>query len=135
MKRACGILPGFLIIMVLSTVLIVSRDLGNGIVSGKYFWFDASMALLLVAAIPAVIIKRRERLSFALNDLLILLFSLADMLITLNHTDRLTNKCLLLIFAMAFYFYLRIFLARKSRLMYRLCGLAFVVTVMRFFAF
>jgi O-antigen ligase len=114
--------------MVLSTVWIVSRDLGNGIVSGKYFWFDASMALLSVASIPAAIIKRRERLSFALPDLLILLFSLAAVLITLNHTGRLTNKCLLLILAAAFYFYLRIFLAGKSRLMYRLCGLAFVVT-------
>jgi hypothetical protein len=113
---------------VLSTVFIVSRNLANGIVSGKYFWFYASMALLSAFAIPAAVIKRKERLSFKLPDLLILLFCLVAILITLNHTGRLTNKCLLLIFAMAFYFYLRIFLVEKSKLIYKLCGMAFVIT-------
>jgi hypothetical protein len=114
--------------IVLFAVFSNSRDLGNGIVSSKYFWFYASMALLSVLAIPAAIIKRRERISFKLPDLLLLLFCLAAVLITLHHTGRLTNKCLLLIFAAMFYFYLRIFLSGKSRLIYVLCGLAFVVT-------
>jgi tetratricopeptide (TPR) repeat protein len=86
------------------------------------------MTLLSALAIPAVIIKRKERLSFKLPDLLILLFCVFAVLITINHTDRLTNKCLLLIFATAFYFYLRIFLAGRSNLIYNLCCLAFVIT-------
>ncbi|MDR0421110.1 MAG: O-antigen ligase family protein [Prevotellaceae bacterium] len=106
----------------------MNTDLANGIVSGKYFWFYASVALLSALAIPAAIIKRREKASFALPDLLILLFCLAAVLITVNHTGRLTNKCLLLIFVMVFYFYLRIFLAGRDKLIYGLCGLAFVVT-------
>jgi tetratricopeptide (TPR) repeat protein len=100
----------------------------NGIVSSKYFWFYASMTLLSVVAIPAAIIRRKERTRFKLPDLLILLFCLAAVLITLNHTGRLTNKCLLLIFLMLFYFYLRIFFAGDSKLIYNLCVLAFVIT-------
>jgi Ca2+/Na+ antiporter len=107
--------------IVLSAVFANSRDLGNGIVSSKYFWFYASVALLSVLAIPAAIIRRKEKVTFKLRDLLILLFCTAAVLITVNHTGRLTNKCLLLIFAMLFYFYLRIFLAGKSRLIYVLC--------------
>jgi tetratricopeptide (TPR) repeat protein len=97
-------------------------------VSGKYFWFYASVTLLSAAAIPAAITGRGERLSFKVPDLLILLFCAAAVLITLNHTGRLTNKCLLLIFAMFFYYYLRIFFAGKSKLIYRLCCITFVIT-------
>ncbi|MDR0682939.1 MAG: O-antigen ligase family protein, partial [Dysgonamonadaceae bacterium] len=128
MKRVSDILVSILVILVLSTVFNVDRDLFNGIVSGKYFRFYASMTLLSALAIPAIIIKRKERLSFKLPDLLILLFCVFAVLITINHTDRLTNKCLLLIFATAFYFYLRIFLAGRSNLIYNLCCLAFVIT-------
>jgi tetratricopeptide (TPR) repeat protein len=116
------------ITIVLGTVFFISNDLGNSIVSGKYFWLYTSMALLSVVAIPITIIKRRERLNLILPDLLILLFCCAVVLITLHHIDRLINKCLLLIFVTLFYFYLRIFLTGKSKLMYNLCVLAFVIT-------
>jgi hypothetical protein len=60
--------------LVLYTLFIVNRELGNGIVSGKYFWFYASMALFTVIAIPAAIIKRNERVGFGFVDLLFVLF-------------------------------------------------------------
>jgi hypothetical protein len=126
--KIADILLSLSVTMVLFTVFVINRDIAYGIVSGKYFWFYVSMAILSVIAIPAAIIKRRERLSFKLPDLLILLFCIAAVLITLNHTGRLTNKCLLLIFATVFYFYLRIILAGESKLIYGLCGLAFVIT-------
>jgi hypothetical protein len=116
------------VMMVLFTVFIINRDTAYGNISGKYFWFYTSMVILSIIAIPAIIIKRRERLIFKIPDLLILLFCLAAVLITLNHTGRLTNKCMLLIFATVFYFYLRIFLTGKSKLIYILCGLTFVIT-------
>jgi hypothetical protein len=115
-------------VTVLCTLFSVSRDLANGIVSGKYFLFYTSMTILSAVAIPAAIIKRKERIVFKLPDLLILLFCLAAVLITLNHTGRLTSKCLLLIFTMLFYFYSRILLAGNSKLTYNLCCMAFVVT-------
>jgi tetratricopeptide (TPR) repeat protein len=128
MKSVSDIFLSIFIILILSTVFIVDKNLYNGIVSGKYFWFYATITLFSVVAILAVTIKRKERLSFKLPDLLILLFCAVSVLITLHHTGRVTNKSLLLIFAMAFYFYLRIFLAGKSKLMYSLCCLAFIVT-------
>jgi O-antigen ligase len=123
-----GILTFTVTVAVLATVFIVSKNLGNGNVSGKYFWFYGSMALLSATVIPLAIIKRKERISFKLPDLLMLLFCLATVLITLNHSGRLTNKCLLLIFVTTFYFYLRTFLSGKSRAIYNLYGLAFIIT-------
>ncbi|MDR1459266.1 MAG: O-antigen ligase family protein, partial [Bacteroidales bacterium] len=122
------ILLSVAVAIVLFTVLSVGHYFGNGIIYGKYLWFYVSMAILSVIAIPAAIIKRKEEIGFNLPDLLILLFCVAAVLITVNHTGRLTNKCLLLIFVTVFYFYLRIFLAGKSKLIYSLCGLSFVIT-------
>jgi hypothetical protein len=122
------ILTFIAIIVVLSTVFVISRELGYGIVTGKYFWFYAFMVLFSVVAIPAVIIKRRERIDFNLPDLLILLFCVAAILTTLHHTGRLTNKCMLLIFLLLLYFYLRIVFSDKNRLIYSLCGAFFVIT-------
>jgi hypothetical protein len=122
------ILVTVLSVAVLSTVFIISKDFGNGIISSKDFWFYASMSILSVLAIPAAIVKCREKLSFKASDLLIFLFCIVAVLITLHHTGRLTSKCILLIFATVFYFYLRIFFTENSKLIYNLCCMAFVVT-------
>jgi hypothetical protein len=127
-RRFMDILVLIMILLSLCTVFVINNDLANSVVSGKYFWFYASLALLSIAAIPAAIVRRRERLSFKVPDLLILLFCAAAGLITINHTGRLTNKCLLLILVMAFYFYLRIFFAGKSKLICTLCSITFVIT-------
>jgi hypothetical protein len=37
------------ITVVLCTIFSISRDLSNGIVSGKYFWFYASIAIFFQA--------------------------------------------------------------------------------------
>ncbi|MDR2407178.1 MAG: hypothetical protein LBE13_03575, partial [Bacteroidales bacterium] len=115
-------------VTVLCTIFIVNKDYVYSMIVGKYFWFYASMSLFSIIAIQAVIIRCKERLSFEISDLLILLFCIATVLITLNHIGRLTNKCLLLIFATLFYFYLRIFLSDKNKLIYSLCSMAFVAT-------
>ncbi|MDR1155858.1 MAG: hypothetical protein LBL04_14220, partial [Bacteroidales bacterium] len=99
---------------VLCTVMIHGRNLANGIVSGKYFWFYISMALLSVVAVPATIV-RREKIHFKLSDLLIFVFCLSVVGLTFHHTGRLTNKCLLLLFLTVFYFYLRIFLSGDNK--------------------
>ncbi|MDR2651779.1 MAG: hypothetical protein LBC68_05640, partial [Prevotellaceae bacterium] len=123
-----GVLAFIATATVLSTVFALSRDLGNGTVSSKYFWFYGSMALMVTVAVPVAAIRCRERLRFKLPDLLILLFCVAAILITLYHSGRLTNKCILLGFATLFYFYLRIFFSGRSKLLCYLCCVAFVVT-------
>jgi O-antigen ligase len=113
---------------VLCTVFVINHDLGHGIVSGKYFWFYASMALLTIVAVPVVIIKRKDRFRFVLSDLFLLLFCFAAVGITLIHTGRLPTKCLLLVFLMLLYFYLRIFLSGKSGLLRYLFVVFFILT-------
>jgi hypothetical protein len=53
----------------LKTIFVINNNLANSVVSGKYFWFYASLALLSVAVIPAAIVRRRERLNFKVPDL------------------------------------------------------------------
>jgi uncharacterized membrane protein len=82
----------FPFLLVLATVFVVNKDLANSTVSGKYFWFYVSMALLTVVAVPMSIVKRKERFRFALNDLLLLLFCCAALAVTLIQTGRFTNE-------------------------------------------
>ncbi|MDR0420843.1 MAG: O-antigen ligase family protein, partial [Prevotellaceae bacterium] len=115
-----------ILLLVLCTVFIVNSDYVYSMIAGKYFWFYGSVTLLSVIAIPAFVIKRRKRLRFEIPDLLILLFCIAAVLITFSCTNRLTNKCMLLGFSTAVYFYLRIFFSGQNKLIYSLCGMAFV---------
>jgi hypothetical protein len=116
------------LIGILYTVFVINLNLGNGIVSGKYFWFYFSMALLSVIAIPIAIIKRKKRVRFRFVDLLFVLFCFAAVGITLSHSDRLTSKCLLMICLVAFYFHLRIFLSDNSKLTVYLLVLFIILT-------
>ncbi|MDR3266191.1 MAG: O-antigen ligase family protein [Tannerella sp.] len=118
----------FPLLLVLGTVFVINKELANGIVSGKYFWFYTSMALLTIVAVPIAIIKRKGRVHLGFVDLLFVLFCCATIGITLIHTDRLTSKCLLLICLMVFYFYLKIFLSGKSKLAVYLLVLFFMFT-------
>jgi O-antigen ligase len=127
-KFIAGLFIGFLFLLVLATVFVVNKDLANATVSSKYFWFYASMALLTVVAVPVAIIKQKERFRFVLNDLLLLLFCCAALVVTLIQTGRFTNKCYLLVFLGIFYFYLRMFLSGKSRLTGYLLVLFFMFT-------
>jgi tetratricopeptide (TPR) repeat protein len=129
--RIHGILDIFLLIPILAilcTIFVVDDKLAYGVISGKYVWFYFSMILLSVSIISAAIIKCMEKVDFRLPDLLIFLFCCVAVLVTVNHTGRLTNKCLLLGLLMAFYFYLRMFFSGKNKLMNSLCCIAFVVT-------
>jgi hypothetical protein len=118
----------FSFLLVLATVFVVNKDLANSTVSGKYFWFYASMALLTIVAVPAAIIKQKERFRFTLTDLLLLLFCCAALAVTLIYTGRLNTKCYLLVFLGIFYCYLRIFLSSKGRLIRYLLVLFFMLT-------
>jgi tetratricopeptide (TPR) repeat protein len=122
------IFSSLLIMLVLYTVFLINHDLGNGIVSGKYFWFYASMALLTFFTIPITIVKRKERFDFVLPDLLLLLFCCAAVGITFCQTGRFTTKCLLLVFLLFFYFYLRIFFSYKSKRIRYLLVMFFIFT-------
>jgi hypothetical protein len=63
-------------LLALSTVFVVSDDLANGVVSGKYFWFYGSMGLVSLAVLVQTLIDRRS-FRFSLQDILVLLFAAA----------------------------------------------------------
>jgi len=50
--RFIELIPCF---MALATVFVVNRELGHGVVSGKYFWFYLSMGILAVWSISSVV--------------------------------------------------------------------------------
>jgi len=50
-----------------STVFIMCRDLANGVVSGKYFWFYGSMGLVAIATVIHSIVKKQS-FRFSLTD-------------------------------------------------------------------
>lgn len=96
-------------VMVLATVFIVGSDLGNGVVSGKYFWFYLSIALSAVAVILSFCINRKS-MRFFLLDLLILLFGISGLIVSCYHNDAFTNKAVILLLILVLYFYFKIFL-------------------------
>lgn len=97
--------------MVLSTVYIVSKDLANGVVSGKYFWFYLSIGLVSIATLLSFIINRKK-ITYSTIDLLILLFCISGLALTFYHNNTISNKFILLLLVFTLYFYFRIFLVQ-----------------------
>jgi tetratricopeptide (TPR) repeat protein len=62
------------ILLALSTVFVISNNLANGIVSGKYFWFCGSMGLMSLAVCVAVFVNKIN-IRFSALDGLLLLFA------------------------------------------------------------
>jgi O-antigen ligase len=96
-------------LLVFVTVWVMSSDLVNGVVSGKYFWFYASMGLVAIAVlIVAVISKKRFR--FSIIDGFVLLFAGSVYLSALVFNDAAQNTTKLTILALlvVLYFSLRL---------------------------
>jgi tetratricopeptide (TPR) repeat protein len=126
-KQLTDILLSVPILFVLSTVFVIRHNLGDGIVSGKYFWFYVSMTLFAVIAIP-VAVARRTKMRFVLSDVLLLLFCLFAVGITYIKTGRFPTKSLLLVFLSGFWFCLRIFLTGRRKPMLFLLSVFFMIT-------
>jgi tetratricopeptide (TPR) repeat protein len=97
--------------MVLSTVFVVSKDLANGVVSGKYFWFYLSIGLASIATLLSFIINRKN-ITFSIIDFLILIFCISGLAVAYYHNNTASNKFILLVLALVLYFYFRIFLVQ-----------------------
>lgn len=95
------------LLMVLATVFVVSTELANGVVSGKYFWFYLSIGLVVFATGISFNINRKQ-IHFSFIDLLILLFLLAGCIVTYYYNKEITNKLILFILTIALYFYFKI---------------------------
>jgi hypothetical protein len=96
-------------LLVLSTVFVVSHDLADGIVSGKYFWFYSSIGLTSLAACIAVVVGQ-VNIRFSALDVLLLLFAGSVYLSALlfNETVPNINRLTLFTLLLVFYFNYRI---------------------------
>jgi O-antigen ligase len=112
---------------VLCTVFAVSRNLANGAVSGKYFWFYLSLALISVAVIISFA-ANRKKIAFSVTDALTGLFCISGLIITSLRGDGVSvNKSVLLLLVLILYFYFRIFAAQRKRNMFIL-STVFILT-------
>lgn len=117
-----GLLVSFYAI--LGTVFVVSNHLGNGIVSGKYFWFYLSIGIYAVIS-ALFIIKHNKSVRISLIDCLILSFGIITVFVSyrINHSEAIT-KHILLVLIILFYFYSRLTLrAKPSNLYWMTLGL------------
>ena len=131
--RLMELIPCF---MVLATVFVVNRELANGVVSGKYFWFYLSMGVLAVQSVINVFLPQRTLLEgfrfqvsglrfqkkfqlnplrslrkplvYSANDWMILVFGLMTLTVSyfVNGSEAIT-KHILLILVILLYFYFR----------------------------
>jgi tetratricopeptide (TPR) repeat protein len=96
-------------LLVLSTVFVVSKDLTNGVVSGKYFWFYGSMGLVSITTVIAIICYKNS-FRFSVLDLLVLLFTGSVFLSSFvwNDASQNTTKLTILVLFVVLYFCIRI---------------------------
>jgi tetratricopeptide (TPR) repeat protein len=112
--NASSSLAGFFL-LTLCTVFVVSHDLANGIVSGKYFWFYGSMGVAAVATLLSVFFTK-SRFRFTFLDLLILLFAGSVFLSALvfNDASQNTGKLTLFTLLLVLYFCMKTHAASPS---------------------
>jgi tetratricopeptide (TPR) repeat protein len=114
-------------VMVLSTVFVVRPELGNGVVSGKYFWFYLAMGITAVTSV-GVVIQSPKSLRVDWADGLILLYGIMTLAISYgwNHSEAVT-KHILPALIIALYFCFKVLFRRSGTSLYWLI-LFFLVT-------
>ena len=86
------------------TALIILNNLGNGFVSGKYFWFYLSTGLTSAISI-SLVISDRKKTQLVASDLLIILFTFTALFFFIfSNNNTFTTKYILLILIAILYF-------------------------------
>jgi len=94
------------LMLITTTVLIVSNDLANGPVSGKYFWFYLSIGLIAISYVIIAILNKRKTQLTAI-DCLILLFIFTSFFIVYSFNGLFITKYALFILITILYYYFR----------------------------
>ncbi|MCL2651075.1 MAG: O-antigen ligase family protein [Candidatus Azobacteroides sp.] len=93
------------VLMVLSTVFVIDKNLANGVVSGKYFWFYTSMGVLSIVTLIFAF-SRKSYFLFNMQDFLVLLFVGSILLssFVFNDASQNTTKLVVLALLVVLYF-------------------------------
>lgn len=110
------LLRAILFFPALATVWIVSGELPNGTVTGKYFWFYG-VIVVISATVFIYCLFERKTLRFSLQDFLVLLFCVSGLAVTWFHNNSPSNKWVILLLTLPLYFCFRYMLQdnRKGR--------------------
>ena len=92
-KKTYQAIASFLIplMFISTTALIVSNDLANGTVSGKYFWFYLSIGLIVVSSVIIAILKKRKA-QFTVVNFFILIFVLTSLFTVYLYDNEFSTK-------------------------------------------
>ena len=122
MLKTLYLIPLF---MVLYTALIVDHDLINPTITGKYFWFYISMAMVSISAMLSFW-KYKRHITISTIDLLVFVFILYNVILNSYLSDRIGLKFILFALVGVLYFFFRI--AFVSRSIRRWVGVFFIIT-------
>jgi hypothetical protein len=95
--------------LVTSTVFVVSNELANGVISGKYFWFYGSMGLVCVTTLIRIMVNKCS-FRFSAMDWLVLLFVITVYVSAFffNDASRNITKLTILTLLLVLYFSVRV---------------------------
>lgn len=121
------------LLLVLATVFIINRELANGIVSGKYFWFYAGMGLVAISTFLSAIISKK-RFRFSISDSCILFFAGSIFFSTfiLNDAPLNTTRLTLAFSLLILYFSIRIIIYSYAKKTFNQTLLCFFILVTAF---
>ena len=130
------IINGILLIsfaLVISTVFIISNNLPNGIVSGKYFWFYGSVGIIFFFSLVARLFLNRS-MKFSLLDLFIVLFLgvVYTSALIINNTPPNITKLTILALLVVLYFCVRFFLSNSKTTLFNQNILCFFIIITGF---
>ena len=111
--------------MVLSTVFVVDHDLTNPTITGKYFCFYISMAMVSISTM-LLLWKYKKCIVISIIDFVVLMFVAYNIILNNYLFDRIGLKFILFVLAGVLYFYFRI--AFVSRDIQRWIGVFFIIT-------
>ena len=113
--------------LIISTALIISKELGNGIVSGKYFGFYLSM-LLITATSVNIAINRRKKIQLEIIDYFISLLIFISLLSAIHlKCNAISTKDVILILIVILYFYFKLIFHKNESAKYWL-KVCFIIT-------
>ncbi len=88
------------------SVLVISPQLNNSIVSGKYFWLYFSVGLTAIIHVNTLFLQNKKK-QFGITDCLFLLSLSTGVFIWLQSYDETTTKQIIFILTLIIYFYFR----------------------------
>lgn len=97
----------FLLLLLIN--IIINKNLANGLVSGKYFWFYLSIGLITATSIGYVFVQKKK-IQLGVIDSLMLLFMFISCLLTIQpKNENFTTKQILFTLNIILFFYFRFF--------------------------